>query len=99
MDNGINKVNGIINPTPVKHSKRVGEIHENFGQTLNQAIQKVNHSQLQSDEILVKFVSGEVTNIHDVMIATQKAGITRQLTIEVRDKAVDAYKEIMRMQI
>jgi flagellar hook-basal body complex protein FliE len=99
MENGINKVNGIFNPTPINNTKKVGEIHENFGEALNQAIQKVNHSQLQSDEIVGKFVSGEVTNIHDVMIATQKAGITRQLTIEVRDKAVDAYKEIMRMQI
>lgn len=97
MINGVERVGNIFNQAP--NTTKVGEIQQNFGEMLNQALNKVNHSQLQSDTIADKFVAGEITNLHDVMIAGQKASITRQLTLEVRDKAVEAYKEIMRMQI
>lgn len=97
MINGIERTDNIFNSTPTK--TKVGDIHKDFGNALNKAIDKVNHSQLQSNKITDKFVAGEITNIHDVMITAQKASISRTLTIEVRDKAVEAYKEIMRMQI
>ncbi len=47
----------------------------------------------------VSFISGGNTNPHDVMIAAEKADLTLNLTLEIRNKVIDAYNEIMRMQI
>ena len=46
-----------------------------------------------------KLITGEVEDLHQVMIAAQKASITLDLTIQVRNKVVEAYQEIMRMQM
>ncbi len=75
------------------------EAHQKFSSALKGAIDELNNSQIQSDIATNKFITGEITNIHDVMIAAQKASVTRQAAIEVRNKVIDAYKEIMRMQI
>lgn len=75
------------------------EAHKKFSSALSSAIEDLNNSQIQSDIATNKFIKGEITDIHDVMIAAQKASVTRQAAIEVRNKVIDAYKEIMRMQI
>lgn len=79
-------------PTPA-------EVHEKFSNALRNAIDELNKSQVESDVATNKFIRGEITDIHDVMIAAQKASVTRQAALEVRNKVVEAYKEIMRMQV
>lgn len=75
------------------------EAQKQFSTAFKEALEKVNDTQIQSDVATDKFIKGEITDLHDVMIASQKASVTRTLTIEVRDKAVEAYREIMRMQV
>lgn len=71
----------------------------NFGEFVSNALKKVNTLQ-KEDENLKKMLSiGEVDNIHSAMIASEKADLALQLTLNIRNKVVDAYKEIMRMQI
>ncbi|MFD2925519.1 flagellar hook-basal body complex protein FliE [Halobacillus naozhouensis] len=76
-----------------------GEAHGAFASSLKQAINAVNDAQIASDAKTKALARGEVDDLHDVMIASQKASITMQTTIEIRNKVIDAYKEMMRMQV
>jgi flagellar hook-basal body complex protein FliE len=70
-----------------------------FSSFLNDALNKVNQLQVESDEYKKLLVTGDVDNLHDVTIAAEKANISLQLTLGIRNKVVEAYREIMRMQI
>ena len=70
-----------------------------FTDLLRQSLDKVNALQFEADDWATKFATGETDNIHQVMIAGQKADIALQLATAVRTKIMDAYNEIMRMQI
>lgn len=70
-----------------------------FSQTLSEALQKANETIVHSENMSEKVATGEIKNIHDVTIAAQKAQIALQMTTQVRDKVVEAYQEIMRMQV
>ncbi|MBS4213043.1 flagellar hook-basal body complex protein FliE [Neobacillus rhizophilus] len=70
-----------------------------FANSLSEALQKANDTIVQSENMSEKIATGEIKNIHDVTIAAQKAQIALQLTTQVRDKVVEAYQEIMRMQV
>lgn len=72
---------------------------QSFSKFLSNAINEVNHAQIQSDEMTEKLARGEAVDLHNVMIASQKASITLQTTIEIRNKVVEAYQEVMRMQV
>lgn len=70
-----------------------------FGTYLKNAIDEVNDAQLQSADATQKLVDGQNIELHDVMITAQKASITMQTALEIRNKAVEAYQEMMRMQV
>lgn len=70
-----------------------------FGEFLNSAIQQVNSLQLESEQLNEALAMGLTDNIHQVMIASEKAEMAMQLTLQVRNKIMDAYQEIMRMPI
>lgn len=75
------------------------EAQQNFAATLKDAIANVNSQQIQSDVLTNKLINGEDVELHEVMITSQKASITLSATMEVRNKAVEAYQEMMRMSI
>jgi flagellar hook-basal body complex protein FliE len=70
-----------------------------FSAFLKDALNKVNEQQVQADQLTEKLVKGENVDLHQVMIAAQKASISLQLALEVRNKVIEAYQEMMRMQI
>lgn len=73
--------------------------NKGFGNYLKDALKEVNRLETQADTLTKRLAAGDNVDIHDVMIATEKANIALQLTLQVRNKAVEAYNEIMRMQI
>lgn len=75
------------------------EAGKKFANFLNNAIESVNSQQIQSDTLTEKLITGQNVDLHEVMIASQKASITLNATMEVRNKVIDAYQEIMRMSI
>ncbi|MCT6923542.1 flagellar hook-basal body complex protein FliE [Metasolibacillus sp.] len=75
------------------------EAQQNFAATLKDAIAQVNAQQIQSDTLTNKLINGGDVDLHEVMIASQKASITLNATMEVRNKVVEAYQEIMRMSV
>lgn len=70
-----------------------------FGDVINEAIGKVNDLQLESTKMTEDFITGASDDIHSVIIAGSKADLSLQMALQVRNKVMDAYKEIMNMQI
>ena len=70
-----------------------------FGETIKSALSGVNDLQTKADGIASKLAVGDPVEIHDAMIAMQKASMALQFTVQVRNKVVEAYQEIMRMQV
>ncbi len=68
-----------------------------FAQTLNGALQKVSAVQHRSADMQTGYERGEVTDIAQVMLARQEAGVAFEATLQVRNKLLNAYQEIMRM--
>lgn len=86
--------NQIQNP-----SNTTFEPQKSFASVLKESINKVNETQLQSDILTDKLARGENVDLHQVMIAGQKASITMQAALEIRNKVIEAYQETMRMQV
>jgi flagellar hook-basal body complex protein FliE len=70
-----------------------------FGEVLKDAIETVNELQRNSDTEIQKLMTGESQDLHATLIAVQKADLSFQMMMQVRNKIVQAYQEIMRMQI
>ncbi len=70
-----------------------------FSSILAQSIQEVQASGARADQAISQFLSGEGGELHDVAIATQKAELSLELFLQSRNKLVQAYQEVMRMQI
>ena len=75
------------------------EAQQSFANSLKEAIASVNDQQVTSDTLTNKVINGEDVELHEVMIAAQKASISLNATMQIRNKAVEAYQEIMRMSI
>jgi len=69
------------------------------GKFFNELVSKVNELQNQSDVAIQGLASGENKNLHEVMISMEKASISFQFMSSVRNKALEAYQEVMRMQV
>ena len=72
---------------------------ESFSQSLNKAIGQVNTLQKTADQKMEDLATGRTDNIAEVMIAAEKADISLRLMTQIRNKILDAYQEIMRMQV
>lgn len=70
-----------------------------FAKFLDNALQQVDALQKNADAASTALATGQAPDIHTVMIALDKANLALSLTVQVRNKALDAYQEIMRMQI
>jgi flagellar hook-basal body complex protein FliE len=69
-----------------------------FGVSLASAVDNLTAAQAKSSDLAVKAVTGDLDDVHDYTIAATEAAVTLELTAALRNKAVDAFTEIMRMQ-
>lgn len=72
---------------------------ESFGGALQKALSDVNKLQAEADQAAKRLAMGEAEDIHQVMITIEQAKMAMQLTVQVRNKVIEAYQEISRMQI
>ena len=70
-----------------------------FADTLKEAMGNVNQLQKSADRGAQDLATGKTDNVADVMIATEKADIALRVMVQVRNKIIDAYQEIMKMQV
>lgn len=99
---GITPVNRVSSDGAIVKASSTGKTSNMFDTILNSAIDNINTTNsLLSDaeNAKVSFALGEIDNPHDLMIAIDKASTALNYTVAVRDKFLEAYKEIMQMQI
>ncbi len=95
----INSISGINGLPPTLKQPAAANKTAGFGHMLAQAMEDVNQTHVEADQAVADLVAGKSQDIHNVMIAGQKADIGFQLLMQVRNKIVGAYEQIMRMQI
>ncbi|TWT27823.1 flagellar hook-basal body complex protein FliE [Planomicrobium sp. CPCC 101110] len=96
----MNKISQIQTPMFQNPSvSKTENMAEGFADIFKQALQDVNAAQKESDNKTKQLVTGEVNDVSEVMIAAQKASLSLELTVQVRNKVVEAYQEVMRMQL
>ncbi|MFZ5808681.1 MAG: flagellar hook-basal body complex protein FliE [Chloroflexota bacterium] len=74
-------------------------IAEQFGQTFQDALDSLSQSQFTSDDLIQKLAMGEDVELHQVMIAAEQTDVNFRVAVAIRDKLVEAYREIMRMGV
>lgn len=95
------KIEGLGNliPDTIQPQKTKQMGGENFSSTLTDLIKDVHQNQIESHDMVEKFVSGEGVQLHEVMIAGEKAKTSLELLMEIRNKTVDMFKELTRMPV
>lgn len=95
----VDRIRGLQNLTGNLQQKTENSKAESeFGKILSDAIKNVNEQQKKIEKLSDDFAMGRVSNIHELIVEAEKASISLRLTVEVRNRIVDAYREIMRMQ-
>ena len=93
-----------MTPVTMRATSHLGETiakepPKSFGTYLKDALSEVNQLQLASDHQNKLLEAGEISDVSKVVVAGQKAEIALQLTLQLRNRAMSAYQEIMRMQV
>ena len=70
-----------------------------FSEVLSEAMNGLNATQHASSQARVDLATGKTTDLHNIMIKTEEASLSMQLALEVRNKGIEAYQEMMRMQL
>ncbi|MGE5384951.1 MAG: flagellar hook-basal body complex protein FliE [Betaproteobacteria bacterium] len=103
--NGIEQMLGVLRSTaaqaagkPAESGAAAGGV--DFAQVLQGSIEKVNQAQVQANQMAEKLAAGDQTqNLHEVMIALQTASVSFQEMVQARNRLVNAYQDIMNMQV
>ena len=91
-------INNIMTTTPVKPVNETNGTID-FKELLMEALQNVNSLEQEASKMTEDFIAGKTDNIHSVMIDAEKASVSLDFVMEVRNKVLEAYQEIMRMQV
>jgi flagellar hook-basal body complex protein FliE len=100
----ISSLNSIISPQQLSSPSKIstGETDNsggNFGSLVKDAVDSIDGTQKSADQEIAKAVTGESPDLHRTIIALQTADLKFQLGLQVRNKLIGAYEEIMRMQV
>lgn len=90
--------NNYINKN-ITEEKSIDDSKIKFGDVISQAINKVNGTQVEANNMVESLVKGEDVSMHDVMLSMQESQISMQLMLEVRNKLFEAYKELNGVQL
>jgi|LSQX01.2.fsa_nt_gb flagellar hook-basal body complex protein FliE len=72
---------------------------QSFGSMVQEKLEEVNTLQKEADRLTESFMSGEQVEVHQILIAMEKAELTLRETMEIRNKFIEAYKQVSNMQI
>jgi len=70
-----------------------------FKDLMNKEVYELSQKQIENDENIKALITGDVENIHDILIKTEESRLQLELAMQVRNKVVESYQEIMRMQV
>lgn len=92
----ISKLNKQVSSQVDQDSKEGGLSFKNI---INNELNKVNQKQIKADKLTEGFISGQVEDLHDVLIATEEARLSLELAVQIRNKVIEGFKEINNMQL
>jgi len=101
----MNQINSI---GPLQQPQETGNIRRSepgktagpsFKDTLQSFMKDVNEMQQKADESIEKMAAGEITDVHQVMSTVQEANVAFNMMMEIRNKVMDAYQEVMRLRL
>jgi flagellar hook-basal body complex protein FliE len=75
------------------------DLAQQFGSFLNNAISNLSNQETKVDQLSNQFVAGNLADVHQLTIATEEASLGLELTLQVRNKVIEAYQDVMRMQM
>ena len=86
-----------VGPGSVKQAEPVAG--SGFGEIMTESINSVNGRMQKASKLAEGLISGEHSNIHETMIAMEESSISFRMLTKVQTKVIDAYKEVMRLQL
>lgn len=99
----MSQVNTIAAPPPLPlkqpDTNPIAKAGSGFSDIIQSTISEVAKAEQQADKSIEDLQSGQSKNLHEVMISVEKADISVKMLVQFRNKALQAYEEIMRMQI
>ena len=100
---GVGGADGATTPVPLRLDSPAGSpatttTPADFGNVFDQMIKAVDAKQAHAQEVTRSVLTGQNNQLHQSVIAMQEAGVSFQLMVEVRNKLVESYQELMRMQ-
>ncbi len=99
MQNSLDKISSLGNLAGIKKDATKVVPTGDFSKVLKNTLSEVNKAQRVGDKAMADIATGEVKDLHQAAIAIDKAQISMKLMLEVRNKALNAYKEISKTQI
>lgn len=97
--NGIQQIPRQLEGNSKHFNIEVDSNKDSFADMLGKAVNGVDNSMKTSERSIQDFVAGKTDNVHEVMISMQQAQLSFQMMTEIRNKAIETYQEISRMQI
>lgn len=88
-----------IAPTPPVRAETAAAVGPSFMQRVTEGMQEVNTRLLASQVDLQRLAAGDADNVHDIMVRLEESRIALQLMLQVRNRVLEAYQDVMRMQI
>lgn len=95
----ISQLSALNGAGPVQKLETNKSQGSSFGDMLGSAIDRVNDLQLHADKAVQQLQTGQGGNLHQVMISMEEADLSMRLMVQMRNKVMDAYQEIMRMEV
>ena len=99
--NEINPIGPIRQQSEVNKQKGIEQQKggPSFKETMQGFLKDVNSMQVKADQSIEKMAAGEITDVHQVMSTVQEANVAFNMMMEIRNKVMDAYQEVMRIRL
>ena len=91
-------IQGLDGPKKISIDIGKGAGEGTFGQTLTRMLNEVSATQDRADDYVQRYMRGEPVELHQVMAASEEAGIAMELLVEMRNKVTEAYRSLINMQ-
>lgn len=86
-------------PQDLVRQKPVGQVAGEFAEALSSSLREIQQVQNRADGLAVQMALGSSVDVHDAVLAAEEANLAFQYTLQIRNKLIEAYQEVMRMQI
>lgn len=99
LDSKIGSIGSLSQVNTEQKIQNTSKTSEDFGSVLSKSLDELNKTQVAADKAVADLATGQITDLHQAAIALGKAETSMKLMLEIRNKAISAYKEVARTQL